>query len=168
MNQYDVCIIQVRSSIRDLAYRMIGKLKEKNKDAKIVAIGHDVTLHAARFMNECTNIDIVAYGEAERTVADVCDYINDGKSFSEYKGVFYRKGTAIFRNEPRELPDNLDYLEPPAFDIAKEQFGSKMQQTVFLASRTSRGCLGNCAFCSLNRLTSVTKKKVWCGKNLKM
>ena len=165
-NQYDVCIIEFRSGIRDLAYRIIRRLKEKNKDVKIVAIGHDITLHAARFMKECSNIDIVAYGEAELTVKDICDYISNGKSLTECKGIFYRKGSVIFRNEARELPDNLDYLEPPALDIAKEQFGYKMQQTVFLASRTSRGCLGNCTFCSLNRLTSVTKKKAWRGRKL--
>lgn len=165
-NQYDICIIEFRSGIRDLAYRIIDKLKEKNEKVKIVAIGHDITLHAARFMKECANIDIVAYGEAEITVTDVCDCIRDERSLSECKGIFYRKGTAIFRNSSRELPNNLDYLEPPALDIAKNQFGSKIQQTVFLASRTSRGCFGNCAFCSLNRLTSVTEKKVWRGRKL--
>lgn len=165
--QYDICIIEFRSSIREFSYEIIEKLKENNKDIKIIVIGHDATLYAARFMQECSHIDIIIYGEAERTVLEVCNRLKNHKSIDECEGIFYRKSGTIFRNNARKESENLDYLANPALDIAKKQFGSKLQQTVFYSTRTSRGCLGNCSFCSLNRLSNVSKKIIWRERNLK-
>lgn len=163
---YDIVFLEFRSGIRQLSYRVIEHLKTENKDIKIVLMGHDATLHAARFMLECAHIDMVVYGEAELTVVDLCNRFSSHDTADGCEGVFYRKNGIIFRNDARQLPDHLDYLAMPALDIAKAQFGSKMQQTVFLSTRTSRGCLGNCAFCSLNRLTKVSGHIPWRGRSL--
>ncbi|HEY9062631.1 MAG TPA: cobalamin-dependent protein [Pseudobacteroides sp.] len=139
------------------------KVKAMNPNIKIVLGGHTATLYGAHILNTEPAIDIIAFGEGELTMVDLCNRLKNGQSLEGCKGTFYRKDGVIHRNEDRELIENLDELPYPALDVLLEKHTTS--KCVFAAISTSRGCMGKCGFCITNRVFDNLSEKGWRGRS---
>lgn len=109
------------------------------------------------------NVDIVAIGEADITIADIVS----GKRLESIDGICYMKNGRPVRTKPRELIQDINKLPFPAWHL----YDVKKYKTPALTSRknpvgpiqTSRGCVFGCTFCNKNifgrkiRMMSVTR-----------
>lgn len=125
--------------------------KEVAADAPIVVGGPHVSLLPQKTMEEIPEIDFVVRSEAEYTVLELVDALENGKPFSDIRGLLYRSDGEIKINPPREFIENLDELPFPARhllpdpDVYKSAFRyKKLPMTTMI---TSRGCPFNCLFC---------------------
>jgi anaerobic magnesium-protoporphyrin IX monomethyl ester cyclase len=100
-------------------------------------------------------IDVVVHGEGEQTLPELVNALrNDGrKTLDHVRGISFRDGEEVVRNEPRPLIENLDTLPFPAYDLLPfAQYGSNSKNHPALAAiELSRGCPHNCGFCILWR-----------------
>lgn len=137
----------------------------KRRDPKVATMvgGHTATLYAASILQKEPCIDLISYGEGEKTVVDLCERLCGKIPLDGCRGIFYRKNGLIKRNPPRELIEDLDTLPFPALDTLIEE--NKNAKTVFAAISTSRGCKGNCGFCITNRVFDGQSAKTWRGRS---
>ena len=92
-------------------------IKEINKKIIIVIGGPYATDNFSPILKENKKIDIVMLGEAEFTMLDVVQVIENKNSLSEIKGIAYREDNKIINTPLREMLKELDSLPFPAFDL---------------------------------------------------
>ena len=122
----------------------INKIKQRYPDTYILLGGHMATFGAKEIMEKYDDIDFIILGEGELTILDLINALEKGKNLSDVKGIAYRKDNHIVFTEARALISNLDMLPFPS----RDQFEQNNRKYQYLRISTSRGCLGNCAFCS--------------------
>jgi len=92
--------------------------------------------------------DIVVMGEGEQTLRDLLA----GRKPSDVPGVAYRRGKRFIRTNPRELIDNLDALNFPAYELFDlERYNGRQwlwRSERIAMAESSRGCPFDCSFCS--------------------
>lgn len=111
-------------------------LKKEFPHIKIILGGHFATLHRSRLIREFNWIDGIIVGEGEYTLLELCQKEN----WENITGFYNRKNQFIKRKriiELDELPFQTRYL-------SKEELQGQPYSLV-----TSRGCFGNCSFCSM-------------------
>ncbi len=137
------------------------KIKEVFPEKTIMVGGHYPTIKKEELLRENENIDIVVYGEGEKTISELVRAILNGDDLSGIKGVIYRdKSGKIIKNKPRELIQELDKIPFPArhllpmekYKPAPHHFKELPVSHMIIA----RGCPYNCTFCSF---TQVSGKK---------
>jgi len=94
-------------------------------------------------------IDLGVIGEAELTVPELLDAVNQGRDLTTVKGLIYRSGGDVVITEPRPLLDDVDQAPFPARrHLPNERYYSFISQfSNFTPMITSRGCPYRCAFC---------------------
>lgn len=123
--------VQVAIRARELGYA-----------GHITAGGHFAAFHAEPLLRDVPAIDSVAIGEGERIL---CELAAAGCDPRAVRGMVYRRGAAIVRNEAAPNPPALDDLPwPPRKQPLDSYLGIPI--TNMLASR---GCSHACAFCSI-------------------
>lgn len=127
-------------------FLLAKKLKKLKPAIKIMIGGHTATLLSTMLLEREPAIDLVVYGEGEKTMLDLCDRLREGRSLDDCAGIVYRKNNCILRTPPRELIDNLDELPMPNLDVYQRHC-SDDSPVLFTALSTSRGCTGSCTFC---------------------
>ena len=110
-------------------------------------------MHATLMPMECAEnrfIDFVVIGEGEKTIIDIINSIHDRSDFSNVKGLVYKKGKQIIQNQVREPIQDLDAIPFPARHLFKNQIYTYPDALKYPACPiiTSRGCPGNCTFCT--------------------
>lgn len=128
--------------------RLVKKINQKI--VTVVGGAHSSAL-PKRTLEEFYFIDIVCYGEGERTMVDLAK----GKPLDKILGIAYRSGSEIIINKPQSLVD-LNSLPFPAwelFDLEKYKGGSinsgfkKTTRELEIPIEGARGCPFNCNFC---------------------
>ncbi|MGV8027056.1 MAG: B12-binding domain-containing radical SAM protein [Anaerolineaceae bacterium] len=86
----------------------------------------------------------VAIGEGEEIIVEYLDYLQGKRERKSIKGICYQEDGQIIKTEKRPLlsTKELGQIPPIRWDDYPENIK-------FLAVQTSRGCLMNCAFCSI-------------------
>lgn len=107
----------------------------------IMAGGPQVSADMEKVLEECSEIDFLVYGEAEEGIKEIVERAKDGMRLEGMKGVIFRNGEKIIRNQPMELVKDINQIPFPDF----ESFGAK--QIYEYPILTSRGCPYNCIFC---------------------
>lgn len=97
---------------------------------------------------EC--IDIVCIGEGENALLELCKKMEKKKDITKIKNLWIKKKGKIYKNEPRNLLENLDSLPYPDWSIFDERhlfkpFWGKIYRFGYFS--LGRGCPFNCAFC---------------------
>lgn len=94
-------------------------------------------------------IDAVCIGEGERSLVELLDHLEAEKE-PKVKGIWYKKGNEIIRNELREWEKDLDSLPFPNWDHWDMELYLKTFPKVSggLYILASRGCPFECSFCS--------------------
>ena len=86
----------------------------------------------------------VAIGEGEEIIIEYLDYLQGKRERNSIKGICYQENGQVIMTEKRPLLNTkeLGRIPPIRWDDYPDKFK-------FLAVQTSRGCLMNCAFCSI-------------------
>ena len=126
-----------------------------NKELKIVCGGFGPTFYPEDYLN--ANADIVARGEGEETLVELADALSKNMSIENIENISYKKDGNIYHNPSKRLLDNLDKLPFPSREMIPVL--KKKKSTVNMV--TSRGCSGNCEFCSVISFFRLSKGKVW-------
>lgn len=126
---------------------MIARFIKENFDIKIIFGGVHVIL-APDEVIENDQVDIISTGEGELVLKELLDKSLDCK---DVKGIWYKQGKKVVKNEKRRLISNLDDLPFPDFeDFELERYFVVNHD--HLPIMGSRGCPFNCTFCSNHAL----------------
>jgi len=99
-------------------------------------------------------IDFIIMGEGEITVKELLKAIERSKQgesvdYSSIKGIAYLFDGKVVYTEPRPFIDDLDILPMPNYDLLPmDKFSLPVIGENAFVMSTSRGCGGNCSFCS--------------------
>lgn len=114
-------------------------IKLKFANCTVVVGGSHITGLGERVLLECEEFDLAVVGEGEFAFSEVLQNMENGKDFSNIKGIIYRDDKGIVTTMPRELILDLDCLPHPAWEL----FPAGKGKSIF----SSRGCPYNCIFC---------------------
>lgn len=122
------------------------QVKEAYPAITLACGGHGVTFKDIEALSEIPSIDIVIRGEAEETIVELVQKLEKKLTLKDVRGVTFRDVDTgeIVRNEERPLLDDLDKLPFPS----RDQFEQHNGRISYMRLCSSRGCYGNCAYCS--------------------
>lgn len=121
----------------------------------LVALGGAFCTYNAKLLTElATEVDCVAFGEAERTVAGIMDALDAGADWRDVPGLYYRDNGAI---RTSGMPRLVDLAQPvwPARDLLQTYQAAGIPTPV-ASTFTSRGCHAKCTFCYAPRQPGIT------------
>lgn len=137
-------------------------LKECRNGLNIVLGGHMATFSGMQILMQFPQIDYIISGEGEISFYELVTCLENNSDLSEVKGIYFRNENGVQKNEDRELIADLDDLPFPA----RDQFLHNKKNTQYIRISTSRGCYGNCAFCS-SFVGRKQKGPCWRGRSPK-
>ena len=141
--QPDVLLCCLKFKVYDIFKRFLKEVNT-NKINHISVFSSLPNIFPEKVLEENKNIHSAIYGEIEETVIDLIMRIKDHDCLEGCKGVVYRgQNGKIIKNEKRESIKNLDQLpfaDRECFSVDKR----------FFHVLGSRGCIGNCSFCTRN------------------
>lgn len=139
--------IHCTSEMDDGAY-LAGKVKEINKDIKVIVGGSHPSALPQDTLERYKNIDFVVFGEGEYTLLELINSIKESKSPENIYGLAYRDGGNIVINKPRELINDIDSLPMPDFDgFPFDKYKPHYFKGIEIPVITARGCPNRCVFC---------------------
>lgn len=99
---------------------------------------------------KCPAVDFVVIGEGDLTFLELVNGIENHDDLSSIKGLVYKDKDKIHQNMPRELIQDLDALPFPARQLLINHAYTYPDSLYYPAFPiiTSRGCPGNCTFCT--------------------
>lgn len=149
-------------------YKICDEIKKHYPTIPIILGGPHVSYADEDTLKKC-NCDIVIRDEGEKKLLEIIRCLTDKVSYEGVKGISYKKGDKIIRNE-NPLPLDINQLPTPQYAIlsdlkywliptgmSKEHFSTilleiKKSYNFFM---TGRGCPYRCAFC----VEGIAKKK---------
>lgn len=138
-------------------YAVARGLRSAGYEGHITLGGHAPTFSADDVLAQCPEISSVAMHEGEETVVELARRLTFGEEWRDIDGIAFRDGDKTIRNRPRPLIRNLDSLPFP--DRAYYHDVRDDLDTA-LVSR-SRGCYGNCGFCSIRAFYDAAPGPAW-------
>ena len=129
------------------ALKLASRLKEKNKDIKIVVGGSHIASTKDELFKYTKDVDYLMYGEAEKAFYDLYN-AKDEEDLSKVSGLIYRLGDSIKIN-PNVPISNLDELPFPDLSLVKlDGYNSYYVKSLPVATiMGTRGCVFRCTFC---------------------
>lgn len=133
------------------AHETAAAIKQVDNDIPIIMGGPHPTVLPFEVLED-KNVDYIVKGEGELTTLELVDAIAGKRDVGKVLGVAFRKsGKAVF-NGDRPMIRNIDELPMPARHLLPMElyFSSEARSKDKRAFSmiTSRGCTGNCSFCS--------------------
>lgn len=123
--------------------------------------GYGPTFHDRDFLE--SGFDVAVRGEAEHIINPLINTLISGESLIAIPGISFKKGSTIIRTEKAQPLTDLDELPFPA----RDEIFHTINQKNLVHICTSRGCFGNCVFCSIAAFTRGASGKKWRGRSLK-
>jgi len=133
----------------DLAKR----IKKLDKNIKIIVGGVHITALPKETMDKFPDFDIGVLGEAEITIVELLDALENNKPLDDIPGLILRKNHELKITPPRPFIKDLDSLPMPAWDLLPnlhKYYGPpawSLNQDTSALLITSRGCSNTCIFC---------------------
>ena len=135
----------------------------KRVDPKVIVVfggAHSSSNFKEVFKNK--NVDFIVKGEGEQVFLDLIKTIEAKKNPKQVRGLIFRQGKGVKVNPPGRISQNLDQLPFPARHLLKmgiyfkraEEFGEFLMRQPQGGIISSRGCPGNCVFCSIHSVWS--------------
>ena len=120
--------------------RVVEFIKDKSAECVTFAGGHYASLNKERLLNSISALDAIIVGEGELSLLA---FIENGISTSNIPGVYQRRFAENFIK--RERIHDLDTLPFQDRYLSVERLNGQP-----FAITTSRGCYGECSFCSIS------------------
>jgi len=121
--------------------------KEVNKNIVTLAGGPHFSFTDKESLQKCSELDVVVRGEAEYTMLNLCEHLENGEDFKHVKGITYRNSDGkIIINSNQDPIQDIDTLPFPAWHLFPvEKYHDKGRK--MLAITTARGCVYKCSHC---------------------
>ena len=125
-------------------------------------------IHPTSVPEECIeHTDYLCVGEGEIATIDLATALRDGTDTTNIPNIWANKGGEVFRNKPRPLLQDLDWLPYPDVRDDNKYYIERGKMTVEEPwKRTaeyriyfSRGCPYNCSYCYVSILRDVYDEK---------
>jgi radical SAM superfamily enzyme YgiQ (UPF0313 family) len=147
-DQEFVCITTTSVTMKCMNMNNIDRLaqivKKHFPNMYIACDGYMATFRGKEILEKYPDIDFTVQGEGEITFCELIDSLENKKNLSNILGITYRNKNKIIKKKSRPLIEDLNMLPFPSRDQF-EQHNGKFQ---YIRLQSSRGCLGNCGFCS--------------------
>jgi radical SAM superfamily enzyme YgiQ (UPF0313 family) len=136
---------------------VLKKALECKKNGFVTILGGPHPTYYPEDVINKDGVDIIAMGEAEYAVLELLDKLEKKEDITNIKNLWVKQNEKIYKNEVRNLIDDLDKLPFPDRSIYyKYSFLRKASVKQFL---TGRGCPYLCSFCSNHLLQEIYKNK---------
>lgn len=152
-----VCLSCYRSNL-DKAKEIIELIKIRAKGVPIICGGYGPTFHDAEFLE--AGFDVAVRGEAEAIFVDLISTILTGRRLSGIPGISFLVAGKIIRTKRAKAISDLETIPFPARD--EMPYVIQRKNPVHIC--TSRGCNGNCSFCSVVAFNQGVIQKRWRGR----
>lgn len=163
----DIVGISAMFTLNSKGVHDTARIAKGIKDMLVVVGGAHASSLPDLVLND-KNIDILVRGEGEETFLEIVNRFEKGKSLDSIHGTAVRTEKGIKVNPPRDLIKDLDSIPFPARHLLPMKLYMNDWYRDFMAMRTpranvvtSRGCLGNCIFCSVHSVWGRT----WRGRS---
>jgi anaerobic magnesium-protoporphyrin IX monomethyl ester cyclase len=136
------------------ALRTAAITKEIDPEIRTIVGGQHFTALAGETLTRFPQVDAVARGEGEETLAEFVEASRGEGALSEVNGLSFREGDGVRHNPERPLICDLDTLPHPGYHhVAEHMKGyyfalmAELEEP-FAIVEGSRGCSHNCSYCS--------------------
>ncbi len=139
------------------------------RNIPIVMGGTHATVCYKELLKE-EHIDYIVIGEGELTFPGLVKKIEVGNDVKKVDGLAYKVGEKVFLTKPRELIRDLDAIPFPARDLLEMNDYFSLESKIWnmrlpkAAMISSRGCVGQCIYCSAHQ---VWGGRIWRGRSPK-
>lgn len=134
---------------------LIEMLKNIKPELKIVCGGFGPTFYPEEYLSN--KADYVIRGEGEVAICEIAHAIEERKEPKCINNISYIKNDKFIHNKMGCLINDLDEIQYPARDFMDKVLENRSSVNVL----TSRGCSGNCDFCSVISFFRQSDGKVW-------
>jgi radical SAM superfamily enzyme YgiQ (UPF0313 family) len=135
--------ISVMANLLPFAVLLARALKQSHPEKTIIMGGVGPRSVERTLMERFPQIDIIAYGEGEKSAPLLLDALARGKDLRHCPGIFYRDNRSIIQTERQARIRLLDEIPYPAYDRVH------IPDYSGIGMITSRGCPFKCTFCSV-------------------
>lgn len=160
-NPADVIGIACVATINERdSFDMARIAKEMCPRSYVIFGGAHASACGRSILERCREVDMVVKGEGEMTFLEVVERIKAGQNLTNVKGTIIRVKDKVVDNPPRAYIQDLDSIPFPARHLLPMEIylkpPTKMRlyamRTPYINMVTSRGCPGNCVFCSIHSI----------------
>ncbi len=160
----DLVGIGFMSSLFTMADEVTRRIKARFPDLPVVWGG----IHATSVPEECIpRVDYLCVGEGEPAIVDLATALQQGGDDTEIPNIWANKNGQVFRNKPRPLITDLDWLPYPDVEDDNKYYiedgrvlnEEPWKRTAEYRIYFSRGCPYNCSYCYVSILRDVYDEK---------
>ncbi|MCH8004067.1 MAG: cobalamin-dependent protein [Nanoarchaeota archaeon] len=147
----DAIGVSANIAISSQSKSLIESLKD-DFEVPIFMGGNLATTLPHKTLENNPHLSFILRGEAEKTIPEVLDKLEQSKTLKDIPGIGYRENGNIIVTDPRKPVSNLDELSPPAWHLYDIHIYKPLPLQVtkipVVPYLTSRGCsYGRCTFC---------------------
>lgn len=121
-------------------------VKEALPDTIVIVGGFHASFLPERTLREFPQFDLVVVGEGEIAFSELVQAILSGEPYDSISGLGFRKDGEVQLNGRGEIPDHLDELGAPLWELFPKEHIER-HATIF-PIMSQRGCPFHCNFCS--------------------
>jgi magnesium-protoporphyrin IX monomethyl ester (oxidative) cyclase len=155
--QPDVVGISNSYSVQEPNVLRLAKIIKESCSAIVVLGGAHPSGMVFEILKD-ENIDFVIIGEGEESFLELVNSLKDNKSVDKIDGLGYKCKEKIIINSKKRYIKKLDELPFPAWHLfsmnkylySRNPHSNFLRRKPYMPIVTSRGCTGNCIFCSIH------------------
>ncbi len=141
----------------DSTISIIRQIKNEEPNLFICLGGFYATFACRELFEIIPEVSVVVRGEGEITLLNLINCIKSGQDWTNLKGIAYSCNMNVIINGAQNLVENLDSLPYPLHPNINRL---KRNRTLIHIS-SSRGCLWNCGYCSVNSFFKISSNVTW-------